>query len=229
MNWGYYILFIMALIMLSYSITIMTLYNNDSITISTDYTDKVWFSVGLFTVLGLLGSYFVIKASLAPRYEKLKTSYTSKYQTKHEPASKKNVVIERTYESHNEPFREPSGELQTSPGEKSSEKSEKPIHNTPATEYAEMPQQILQQMKQSQHYGVPRKESEYGVMPTQDTGKSVVYDIVPSSHYGTLRKDNEPSSTQYSAMPGQSEGEMSITQEFGTEPFPNVGSKDYQQ
>jgi hypothetical protein len=58
---GYYILLIISLIFITYSITLVSMYASDTIDFNPDKSNWIWLSIGMIGLLGCFGMYFVLK------------------------------------------------------------------------------------------------------------------------------------------------------------------------
>jgi hypothetical protein len=58
---GYYILIIISLIFITYSITLVSMYASDTIDFNPDKSNWMWLSIGMIGLLGCFGMYFVLK------------------------------------------------------------------------------------------------------------------------------------------------------------------------
>lgn len=58
---GYYILLIISLIFITYSMTLISMYASDTIDFNPDKSNWMWLSIGTIGLLGCFGMYFVLK------------------------------------------------------------------------------------------------------------------------------------------------------------------------
>lgn len=172
MSWGYFIVFIIALILLTYTATFGGLYAAGTIEVN----NFVWMTIGMSLMAGLVCMYFVGKnAMFTPLKSKQENLISSRNPPSNQPSNQQKILTNASEQYGRTP---------------ASVSNPKKIINRASTQYGTMP------FPASNQYGsvpqglldtesVPRKahnkDSPYGSIPAK---AKVVYDkFIPENQY----------------------------------------------
>lgn len=165
---GYFILFIISLIFIAYTSTLIGLYASDTITFNPDTSNWVWLSLGVAGMFGCFGMYLVAKSAFSGSSTKIQE------QIKEEPET----GDENIDQEQEQPLIQSKTQYQRI----------SPPPKEPLTgHYKQMPTRTPRPPPSS-NYGAMPKQSEYGQLSLSPSE----YDVVPShlikSEYNKSKK-----------------------------------------